>query len=102
LNVKRKKNGEIEAEGSLKAVFRHYAESSSSYVSEVEEGAIIEENHSGISIFLPRAGEDLWQVAKRLRCTPEELTRSNPDLKFPIENGERILVYRRLEENLQK
>ncbi len=102
LNVRRKKSGEVEAEGSLKAVFRHYKEGQSAYVCEVEEGEAVEENRSGISIFLPRAGEDLWQVAKRLRCTPEELTRSNPDLKFPIENGERILVYRRLAENLEK
>ncbi len=102
LNVRRKKSGEVEAEGSIKAVFRRYKQTASEYVAEAEEGEAIEENDCGISIFLPRAGEELWQVAKRLRCTPEELERSNPELKFPIESGERILVYRRLEENLQK
>ena len=44
----------------------------------------------------PRAGEELWQVAKRIRCAPEELKKSNPDLTFPLRGGERLYVYRRI------
>ena len=100
LNVRRRKSGETEAEGALKVVVKTYEEFSSEYVSEAEEGAAYEENDCGVSIFLPKAGEDLWQVSKRLKRAPEELEKSNPDMKFPVEKGERILVYRKIGENL--
>ena len=54
------------------------------------------QNESAFSVFIPHAGEGLWQVAKRLKCPPEDLQKSNPDLKFPIEEGKRIFVYRQI------
>jgi hypothetical protein len=100
LNVKRRKSGETEAEGTLKVVVKTYEEISSEFIFEAEEGEAYQDCDCGVSIFLPRAGEDLWQVAKRLKRAPEELEKSNPDLKFPVENGERVLVYRKIDENL--
>ena len=100
LNVKRRKNGETEAEGTLKVVVRNYEKISSEYISEVIEGETYEEETQGVSIFLPREGEDLWQVAKRLKKSPEELQRSNPKLTFPVKKGERIVVCRGFGENL--
>jgi hypothetical protein len=38
----------------------------------------------------------LWQVAKRLACDPDELQKSNPELTFPVKEGERIFVYRQI------
>ena len=96
LNLRRKKGGEIEAEGTLKLSIRSYASKEWEYVSECEEGEQLEEESAAFSVFMPMAGEDLWQVAKRLRCPPQELERSNPDLQFPLKSGERIYVYRQL------
>ncbi len=96
LNVRRKKGGETEAEATLKLCFRYYEERTWEYIAEATEGEEHEGNDSAFSVFIPHAGEGLWQVAKRLNCAPEDLQRSNPDLKFPIEAGKRIFVYRQI------
>ena len=98
LNVRRKKNGETEAEATLKLAFRAYGAREWEYLSEVIEGEAYEENDSAFSIFMTEAGEELWQVAKRLRCLPEDLKKSNPGLEFPLKAGERLFVYRQLKE----
>lgn len=102
LNVKRRKNGETEMEGTLKLVTNTYEQCGGEYVREIVEGEAYEAESNGISIFLPREGEELWQVAKRLRCTPEDVQKSNPDLVFPVQKGERIVVCRGFGENLKK
>lgn len=96
LNLRRKNGGETEAEATLKVCLRTYEKREWSYISEAIEGEEIEETDAAISVFLPRAGEDLWQVAKRLCRDPEELKKSNPDLQFPVKEGERIFVYRQI------
>lgn len=96
LNVRRKKNGETEAEATLRLSIRVYDEREWEYVSQAEEGEAYGETDSGFSVFMTSAGEDLWQVSKRLACAPEDLQKSNPDLAFPLKEGERIYVYRQI------
>jgi len=96
LNIRRKKDGETDAEANVKISLKAYARADWEYVASVAEGEKVQENDAAISIFLPRAGEDLWQVAKRLSRMPEELQQSNPDLNFPVKEGERIFVYRQI------
>ena len=96
LNVRRKKNGETEAEATLKLCVQTHKEISWEYISAVEEGEEISEDNGAFSVFIPRAGEGLWEFAKRLRCAPEDIRQSNPELQFPIREGERIFVYRQI------
>ena len=44
-----------------------------------------------------KEGEELWQVAKRLSCSPERLKENNPDLEFPVKEGQRIFIYRQIQ-----
>ena len=96
LNVRRKKSGETEAEATLKLTFRSFEARSWGYISETTEGEAYADNDSGFSVFMTEAGEDLWQVSKRLSCAPEDLKKSNPNLEFPLKDGERIFVYRQI------
>ncbi len=96
LNVRRKKSGETEAEATLKLSARGYAEKSWSYVKSVDEGDTYGEEKGGFSIFMTEEGEELWSVAKRLRCTPEALQSNNPQLEFPLKKREKIFVYRQI------
>ena len=98
LNVRRKKNGEAEAEATLRLSIRAFDERSWEYVYEAEEGQPYGDADSGFSVFMTSAGEDLWQVSKRLACAPEDLQKSNPSLSFPLKEGERIYVYRQLKD----
>ena len=96
LNLRRKKNGETEAEATLKLSVCVYEKMEWQYVCGVEEGEGYGEDDCAFSVFLPKEGEGLWEVAKRLRCQPEDLQKSNPDLQFPIKTGQRIYVYRQI------
>lgn len=96
LNVRRKKNGETEAEATLRLSLRTFQEQAWEYIAGAEIGEEYGEADSGFSVFMTSAGEDLWQVSKRLACAPEDLQRSNPDLEFPLKDGERIFVYRQI------
>ena len=96
LNVRRKKNGETEAEATVKLCVHTYADREWEYVCETVEGEAREVEDCAFSVFIPKADEDMWGLAKRLGCAPEELQKSNPDLTFPLAEGQRIYVYRRI------
>ncbi len=96
LNVRRKKNGETEAEATLRLSLRSYEQREWTYISQMQEGEAYGEEDSAFSVFMTSAGEELWQVSKRLRCAPEDLQKSNPELTFPLKDGERIFVYRQI------
>jgi hypothetical protein len=98
LNIRRKKNGETEAEATLRLSIRTYEEKEWEYICEAEEGEGYGDADCAFSVFMTSAGEDLWQVSKRLACAPEDLQKSNPELHFPLKEGERIYVYRQLKD----
>lgn len=98
LSVRQRREGEAEAEATLKVTLKLYKETSAEYVSETEEGEEYPENDSAISVFLPKEGDGLWEIAKQLRRPPEEVEKSNPELKFPVKKGERIFIYRQITE----
>ncbi len=96
LTVRRKKSGETEAEATLKLSVRCYVQKEWEYLSEVEEGEAYGEETAAFSVFLTGAGEELWEVAKRLKCDPETLKKNNPTLEFPLKTGGQIFVYRQI------
>ncbi|MBQ9730283.1 MAG: hypothetical protein IJV80_05680 [Clostridia bacterium] len=63
----------------------------------MEEGESVAENECAVSVFIPREGDGLWELASRLKSPPEEVAKNNPHLSFPVKKGERIVIYRRKE-----
>ena len=64
------------------------------YLTRIEEGEPVETNDCAVSVFLPAAGDGLWEIAKKLNKSPEEVSSCNSDLTFPLTGKERIIVYR--------
>ena len=52
-------------------------------------------NDSAVSVYIPHAGDGLWELAKRLGKSPEGVMASNPDIEFPVREGQRVIVYRK-------
>jgi hypothetical protein len=96
LNLRRKKDGTTEAEATLKIVVRTYENKAWRYIGGLTVGAPYPKEEFAFSVYATTEGESLWQVAKRLRQTPEELKKNNPDLDFPARVGQRIYVYRQI------
>lgn len=85
-----------ETECEAEAVFSVYSKDAFNVevISEIEEGENKAVAQAAVSVYIPLAGEGLWQLAKRLNVCPESLVSTNPDLQFPLTGKERIVVYR--------
>lgn len=66
------------------------------YITGVVLGGEKPQNQNAISVYIPYEGEELWSLAKRLNVAPETLEKTNPDLKFPLDGSERIVIYRQI------
>jgi hypothetical protein len=94
MTVKQRAEGEMEAEAVLKVSATISEQLSISYVSAMEEGEELKDNGSAISVYFPAAGDDLWQLAKKLNSSPDDVLACNADLTFPLSGAERIIIYR--------
>ena len=97
VSVRQKTEGELEAEGALKLFVVLFYSERGDYVSSIEPREEEEKRTGAISVYMPAAGDSLWETAKKLGKTPEEVQGANPELSFPLTGGERIVVYRRKE-----
>ncbi len=94
LNIRQRSEGECEAEAVLKIAACDCEEVMVKYVTEVVEGEERKHSDCAISVYIPAAGDTLWDTAKQLLQSPEEIEATNPQLTFPLTGKERILVYR--------
>lgn len=95
MSARQKQEGEIDAEATLKICLREERESVCRIVCGATEGAAVPVNDSAISVYIPRAGDGLWELAKSLKKPPEEVAANNPDIEFPVKEGQRVIVYRK-------
>ena len=61
-----------------------------------EEGADIAPCEDAIGIYYAKKGETLWDIAKRLGASPEDIAAQNPGLGEETAAGDRIVVYREI------
>ena len=94
VSIRQHSEGECEAEGVLKITVSSCETSTVKYVTDATEVGERQVNNSAISVYIPTAGDGLWETAKKLSQSPEDITATNPDLTFPLSGKERILVYR--------
>ena len=94
VSVRLKAEGEAEAEATLKVSACVCEENAVKYLTSVEEGEAVEINDCAVSVFLPTAGDGLWDIAKKLKKSPSEVSACNAELEFPLTGKERIIVYR--------
>ncbi len=95
MSARQRAEGEIDAEATLKITLRGQTKDTVSLISAVEEGDPVPCNDSAVSVFVPHAGDGLWELAKQLKKSPEEVEASNPDIEFPVKEGQRVIIYRK-------
>ncbi len=69
------------------------------WISEVEAGAEKERNQAGLSIFFADSADSLWDVAKAVNVSPDELIELNPNFNEQSDTctRRRVTVFRRKE-----
>ena len=63
------------------------------FIADVETGESLENNFGAIEVSLAFAGDNIWDVAKNLNMSLEELKILNPNLTDPLEYDQKLLVY---------
>lgn len=91
LKVSQRKEGELEAECTVKGATQTKCARELRTVVEVTEGELLPAP-SHIRVILPVKGETLWDLSKRLHRPSEEVSAQNAGLTFPMTGNERILL----------
>lgn len=94
MSLRQRAEGECEAEATLKITAADGQVHTVAYLTEAEEGAAREAVESAVSVYIPCAGDGLWDMAKKLCENPEDVKQTNPELGFPLTGKERIVIYR--------
>ncbi len=94
LSLRQRAEGECEGEAIFKITAFDGTQNCVKYLINAEAGAEKAACDCAVSVYLPSAGDGLWETAKRLSETPENIQRTNPELKFPLTGEERIVIYR--------
>ena len=88
------RGGSVEFDCGIKAGYKIYEEKKVACVGKVLCGEPKEVNNSAISVYLPQKSDGLWEVAKALSESEEDVMKYNPDLTFPLDENSRIIIYR--------
>lgn len=94
IRVKAKRGKDIEIEIDLQISANIYNTQKDAVLTGVECGEPLHANESTLQIMFASKGETLWQVAKNAKVKPEMITKQNPDLIFPLENNEKVILYK--------
>lgn len=89
-------NGEVELSVELKLSLCVCRATAQTVIAEIEIGEEKKVSAAAISVCYPRAGSTLWDVAKEIGVSPEQILAFNEELVFPLTGEERVVVYRRL------
>ena len=73
-----------------------FASTSLSYISQVELGEERPVNTSGLSMYVAKDGDTMWDVSKALTATPEQILSQNPTLTFPLKQCDKVIYFRQL------
>ena len=97
MSVRQRQEGEAEAEATLKIVLVPKKQWTVTPVTAAEEGAPLVLDDCAVSVYIPRAGDGLWELSKSLKKSPEAVSAGNPEIEFPIKKGQRVIIYRKKE-----
>lgn len=95
MSARQKQEGEIDAEATLKITVQQRKKLCAKLVAGAEEGEPLPVCDSAVSVYIPCAGDGLWELSKRLGKSPEEVSANNPDIEFPVKEGQRVIIYRK-------
>lgn len=93
VGLKSKRGQEIEVFAKLYFYIDVFGVNTSAVISEVSVGEEKMPSNCAIRIYIVKENETLWDVAKELGTSVEELMAQNPELELPLKAGDRVYMY---------
>ncbi len=88
-----KKGREFYFDAKLKIKASYDCENVGAVISSIVEQGDLEEKDCAIEVVFAKAGQTAWDIAKSLKVREELITLQNPEVAFPLDKDENIVVY---------
>lgn len=92
-----KRGTELEVNATLFVYANFYGETLEAVITGVELTDEKPESNSVLTIYVVKPNETVWDIAKQLNVSPDELLYQNPNVNLPLMGGEKLIVYRQKE-----
>ena len=96
VSVKIRRGNELGIRADIVISLSVIAEETQIVITELKLGEARAPRQAAISVHIASSGETVWDAAKALGITPEEVMRQNPDVSMPCTGGERLKAFRRI------
>ena len=93
ISTKSKRGQEIEVFAKLYLYVDIYCKETSAVISEVTVGEEKLQSDCAIKIHIVRENETLWDIAKELGTSVDELMSQNENLELPLKENDRVFLY---------
>ena len=97
LSVKSKRGEEIEVFAKVNVYANLYDEGNFAVLSNVEVGEPYIQNGYALSVYFVKDGETLWEIAKDMKVSPDDILEQNPTVELPVKAGDKLYIYRQKE-----
>lgn len=71
-----------------------YSDVTAEFISAVEVGEEKPQNKFGLSLYIANEGDEILDLCKALTAMPEQIMAQNPQLQFPLKEGDRVIYFR--------
>ncbi len=93
LDVSVKKGRELSLDAKIKGFVIFSDSEISAVISNIIEGEVFEDRDYAMELFFAKAGQSAWDIAKSAKVKEETVIYQNPEITFPLEQNEKILLY---------
>ena len=94
VSVKVRRDGELDIKADIAVEYAACREETKYIITELDLGEERALPTGAVAIHIARKGETLWEAAKALGTTPENVLLQNPGITLPLSGGERVVTYR--------
>ena len=94
LSVKGKRGEEIEVYGKINVFANFYDNDSFAVLSNVEVGEEYSNHGYALSVYFVKNGETLWEIARNMHVSPDQILEQNPNVELPLKAGDKLYIYR--------
>jgi len=88
-----KKGRDFYFDAKLKVKASYDCENVGAVISEIAEQGALDEKDCAIEVVFAKAGQTAWDIAKGLKVREELISLQNPEVVFPLDKDENIIVY---------
>ncbi len=96
-NARIKAEREIEISMMFGISVEEFENEQTTYIKSAKIGAEKVQNTSGMSIYIVGENETIWDTAKALTATPDDIMEQNPALSLPLVAGDKVIYFRTIQ-----